>query len=389
VEELLRGDEDIIHLVDKLNDKWRQRMESHPLHRRCEVLKKLIMREARHMRGGERDSVHQISTGIPMDSLQALEAGQPIPGKGSEPTREAEMQAESPGTLLNYSFANDVVLHEKLGDGAFGEVYRGEVPGTGQAVAVKFILTGAAEEILDEARLMSLTPPHPNLVAVLGVCHDPCSVIMHLVPGAKDGVDYLKAVAPVGDAAHVRAAVSCLWDVSKALAHLHHLEPPMLHRDLAARNVLCSSNGVAYLSDFGLSVLGSDADSLSDSCDNSDTFATAFPYLRAPPEFLIYTEFTTKSDTFMFGLLLWEMVHGAVPFADQDGDKVMEGLMRGTMQPVWSVEGEHANSLKRLMEACMYQDPVQRPSMAAAKTALRQLYKGASSPLLSPNTTGM
>jgi len=282
-----------------------------------------------------------------------------------ESTDSVTNSSGSPGALWHFNFNEEVSLQDRIGEGAFGEVYSAELTRSRKPVAVKLLHSGDTEELLDEAKLMSLTPEHPNLVSVLGVCHNPCAVIMQLVVDAMDAAEYLAKQEPFGCIVHEMAIISIAADTAKALAHLHGLQPCMLHRDLAARNVLCSPIGEAYLTDFGLSVL--------DTNNWSGTEKKPFPNKRAPSEYLCFRQFIDKSDCFMFGLLLWELVHGAVPFSDiEDQDYILDGLTRGTLQPKWTAPQGMLQPVSQLMEKLLHKDAMERPSMATVSLVLRR-----------------
>ena len=156
-----------------------------------------------------------------------------------------------------------IVLHEELGSGEFGKVFRAEIEVTEQEtiqVAVKFISgdISAADltQFYKEAKRMK-NLVHSNIIQLLGVCFQssPFCIAMEYMDSG-DLHHYLqKNYAESGKQIGVRFDTIKLLEfcvqIASALSYLHTIK--YVHRDIAARNVLVNSNGVLKLSDFGLS----------------------------------------------------------------------------------------------------------------------------------------
>jgi len=148
-------------------------------------------------------------------------------------------------------------------------------------------------------------------------------------------------------------------DVAKGLQHLHKAN--LIHRDIAARNILLSDESTAMLSDFGLSrTVGH---------DNSSYYKMdqqlMLPLRWMAPESLYLHKFTKKSDVWMFGILLWEIITEckAKPYHDvQNPNEIIIGVYMERLSCKKSIPQSTVASLKGLIEKCLEHDPDKRPS---------------------------
>ncbi|PFX11772.1 Tyrosine-protein kinase transmembrane receptor ROR2 [Stylophora pistillata] len=161
---------------------------------------------------------------------------------------------------------SDVTLQDKLGEGAFGEVYKGlvRVGGKERACAVKKLKANAAEterrDLLNELAVMVTVGEHPNVLSLIGACTRTESVLV-IIRLAPNGclLDQLKRNRenPYYDVSKKQInftpqdKVEVARDVARGMLHL--ASKKCVHRDLAARNVLLDEENVAMVSDFGLS----------------------------------------------------------------------------------------------------------------------------------------
>jgi hypothetical protein len=157
-----------------------------------------------------------------------------------------------------YIKASDVTLGKKLGEGAFGIVWKGKWHG--KHVAVKQLkldngTSGAAHakattEFANEIGRMASMQPHENLVLLYGVTEleggDMAAVVEYCAHGSC--LDALYGAAP--RKWRMDELISIAHGAACGLAHLHRLG--VIHRDIAARNVLLTRHDVAKVADFGI-----------------------------------------------------------------------------------------------------------------------------------------
>jgi serine/threonine protein kinase len=202
----------------------------------------------------------------------------------------------------------------KLGNGAFGEVSRAIYRGT--EVAVKFLRQVTPESTKDfegEIAINELLPNHSRTVQMVAVAREhPQAIVMDLYPH-RSVEDYLK-LHPLSNLGFPQA-LQLLVDVSAGLVNMH--SENVIHRDIALRNALLKLDMSASIADFGLSLLLPEGQSVGRKTPE-ERKVEKIPITTSAPEALASGEYSTKSDVYMFGLLIWELFSGKSPFKDDE-----------------------------------------------------------------------
>ncbi|KAK0086898.1 hypothetical protein PV325_002237 [Microctonus aethiopoides] len=250
-------------------------------------------------------------------------------------------------------------LLEELGSGQFGVVRRGKWRGSID-VAVKMMKEGTMSEddFIEEAKVMTKLQ-HQNLVQLYGVCSKdrPIYIVTEYMRHGSL-LNYLRR-----HEASLSANVGLLLDmciqVCKGMAYLERHN--YIHRDLAARNCLVGSENVVKVADFGLARYV-----LDDQYTSSG--GTKFPIKWAPPEVLNYTRFSSKSDVWAYGVLMWEVFTcGKMPYGRLKNTEVVERVQRGII-----LEKPKAcfKEVYEVMRKCWAHCPEVRPSFRVLKEQL-------------------
>uniref|UniRef100_S4RZT8 Tyrosine-protein kinase n=1 Tax=Petromyzon marinus TaxID=7757 RepID=S4RZT8_PETMA len=248
---------------------------------------------------------------------------------------------------------DDIILGEKLGKGNFGEVYAGRLKASGVPVAVKACHENLSQDLknrfLMEARILKRYN-HPNVVRLIGVCtrRTPVYIVMELVRGG----DFLTFLRREGS----RLSVPQLLNYSEqAAAGMAYLESHnCIHRDLAARNCLVGEASVLKISDFGMSRQQADGVYL------ATGVMRQIPIKWTAPEALHYGTYTTMSDVWSYGILLWEIFSlGSSPYPGWSNKMACEQVASGYRMPPPAV---CPDGIYSLMLRCWEFHAEQRPT---------------------------
>jgi len=242
----------------------------------------------------------------------------------------------------------------KIGEGAFGVVYRAKWRDAN--VAVKQLLSqGVSTEqlkaFLAEVQLIQELRAHPNVVMFLGttIPPQPLSLVTEFCEGGSLDV-YLKKnkndITP-------ELQEKFILGIALGMRHLH--AEKIIHRDLAARNVLLNANLDVKISDFGMSRQHDEAAS------EGKTTSTVGPLKWMAPESIKNQTYSTKSDVWSYGVVVYEILKCSEPFPDSNALQAAMEIVNGkrlTISEEW--DSVHTN----LMRACWQEQPAFRPSMA-------------------------
>ncbi|XP_018365757.1 PREDICTED: fibroblast growth factor receptor homolog 1-like isoform X2 [Trachymyrmex cornetzi] len=268
-----------------------------------------------------------------------------------------------------------LTLGNTLGEGAFGKVVRAEInigkPGIPNVIAVKMLKEGHTDtdmvDLVSEMEVMKIIGKHVNIINLLGVCsqNGPLYVIVEFAPHGNLR-DFLREHRPslgyepaIGQELKERKTltqkdlVSFAYQVARGMEYLSSKR--CIHRDLAARNVLVSDEYVLKIGDFGLA-----RDLHSNDYYRKKTDGR-LPVKWMAPEALFHRVYTTQSDVWSYGILLWEiMTLGGTPYPSVPSvEKLFQLLRTGHRMekpPCCSIE------IYMLMRDCWSYQPSERPT---------------------------
>ena len=287
---------------------------------------------------------------------------------------------------------NDIIYIRDIGQGAFGRVFQARAPnllkqGEWTLVAVKMLKDDATEDMqTDFEREGSLMVEfdHPNIVKLLGICaigRPMCLLFEFMCKG--DLNEFLRNCSP--DHYIVRGSQGSSYD--SLLDETHHHVPKLdtveqlhvakqvasgmtyiseagyVHRDLATRNCLVGEHLVVKIADFGLT---------RNISVNEDYYKgsehDAIPIRWMPCEAILYNKFTTESDVWSFGVVLWEIFCFALqPYYGMTHEEVVKYIKEGR---VLTCPENTPAEVYDLMRLCWSKKPQNRPPFSALHTSL-------------------
>lgn len=202
--------------------------------------------------------------------------------------------------------SSELKMNKRLGEGTSAVVFRGTY--RSQDVAIKVLKEKAEAKVLEEFHkefeiMSSLRSPH--VVFFYGATtnsKDMCMVLEFCGKGSLFDV-----LNDQSEEITWPRVLKTAYDTIRGISCLHHWKPQIVHRDLKSLNLLVDENWAVKVSDFGTArFTGGDPSSLSTLTKLRGTYA------YCAPEVYFGKNFTTKSDTYSYGIILWELAHRCI-----------------------------------------------------------------------------
>lgn len=264
---------------------------------------------------------------------------------------------------------NDIILHEQLGAGATGKVYRATQKSLNRPVAVKYLRksclrnTAVVTRFVTEARTVA-SLNHLGIVGVHGLGQTPNGgyfIVMDLIEGGDLAQRLQSGSVPVAD------AVQWLIEAAEAISHAH--DHGVIHCDLKPSNLMLNKDGHILVTDFGFSRRAS-------TVADATTGIAGTPAFMAPeqiePE---YGPIGVHTDVYGLGAVLFTLLTGRAPFTGSRAIEVLAKIVAGC-PPEWPTRclEQLPKSLVALCDTCLSK-PIRSRIGSAGKLIeqLRQL----------------
>ena len=257
---------------------------------------------------------------------------------------------------------------DKLGEGGMGVVYKAEDTKLKRTVALKFLPPHLSASEQDKARFVQEAQAasalnHPNVCTIHDIQeHDSqMFIVMEFVDGQilreKKGTMSFKQAIEVG------------IQIADGLAAAH--EKGIVHRDIKPENIMIRKDGIAQIMDFGLAKLRASGSKISRLTKEGSTVGTA-GYMS--PEQVQGQETDHRSDIFSFGVLLYELLTGQLPFKGVHETALAYEIVNVDAAPMSSVKPDVDANLDVIVLDCLEKDPKERcQSIAEVARDLRKV----------------
>ncbi|KAL9966766.1 hypothetical protein ACROYT_G024885 [Oculina patagonica] len=280
-----------------------------------------------------------------------------------------------------------VKIIKVIGKGAFGEVAKAtawDISGNEEytTVAVKMLKANAPDsdrkDLLAEVELMKKLKPHPHVIKLLACVTetDPLLIVIEYVPFG-DLLGYLRKSRGLNDTYFkdpdvkpqtnltAEQLMRFAWQVADGMFYLSSKK--IIHRDLAARNVLVGEGEKCKVTDFGMAR----------NVHQDDIYTRQsrgrLPVKWTAYEALLYGTYTTQSDVWSYGVLLYEILTvGGSPYPGINARQIAMKLQEGFRMP----KPKHVdNKLYQIMLKSWEENPSNRPTFAELKETMKEMEK--------------
>jgi len=264
-------------------------------------------------------------------------------------------------------------LQEKIGEGAFGEVFRARDPGLDRLVALKLQRASAAtsgsraSKIIAEGRLLARVR-HPNVVTVHGAERHEGRVglWMELLEGRTLSA-LVREQGPFG----AREAGGIGLDLCRALAAVH--AAGLVHRDVKAQNVMREAGGRILLMDFGA------GKELHEDQPAGGMALSGTPLYMAP-ELFSGAEASRRSDIYALGVLMFFLVTASYPVTGKSLRAIRTAHRSGERRRLRDVRADLPEGFVRVIEKAIDANPDERFATAGEMEAALQTAIGIGAP---------
>lgn len=248
---------------------------------------------------------------------------------------------------------NRYELLEKIGEGGMSEVFKAKCNKLNRFVAVKIL----KKELANNEEISQKFKREATAIANLS----DANIVNVLDVGTQDDIDYivmeyingktLKEVIKFNGKLSYNTSIKIALQVAKALECAH--KNNIIHRDIKPQNILVTESGEIKVTDFGIA---KSADS--STITNTTSIIGSAHYLS--PEQAKGTYIDCRADIYSFGIVLYEMVTGRLPFEGDSPVTIALKHLQEAPKPPKEINLSLPDSLNKLILKCIEKEPIKR-----------------------------
>ncbi|MGD8747367.1 MAG: protein kinase [Balneolaceae bacterium] len=234
---------------------------------------------------------------------------------------------------------------EKLGEGGMGIVYHARDTKLKRSVALKFLPSHIADNSLERKRFQNEAQSaaalnHPNIAQVYAIeeMNNELFIVMEYV----EGQELKEAIEEQGLTLEAKCTIASQIAEGMKAAH----DKGVIHRDIKTRNIMLDRNGKIKIMDFGLARIQDEAH-----ITKAGTTLGTTAYMS--PEQLAGEEAGIQSDIWSFGVVLYELFTGELPFQGVYEPAVMYAITEEEPRPASSVNPGIPENIERVIQNCL------------------------------------
>lgn len=252
-------------------------------------------------------------------------------------------------TILHYK------IIEKLGEGGMGVVYKAEDTKLKREVAIKFLPHHVSDNKEVKQRFeieaqAAASLNHSNISTIYSIeeFNGDLFIVMEFIDGRE-----LKDIVGRRDSVSlpIKNVINYAIQIAEGLEAAH--KKGIVHRDIKSQNIMISEDGNVKIMDFGLAKLRNDA-------NLTKTDATLGTPAYMSPEQIKGEKIDQRTDIWSFGVVLYEMLTGILPFKGEYDQAVIYSILNEMPEPVRMHRNDIPAELSNILDRLLQKNPLQR-----------------------------
>lgn len=249
-------------------------------------------------------------------------------------------------TLLHYK------ILEKIGEGGMGVVYKAKDTKLKREVAIKFLPQHISPDTEEKKRLeieaqAAASLNHPNITTIYAIeeYNNDTFIVMEYIDGIELKDKIKASLIPINE------VINIALQISEGLKAAH--DKDIIHRDIKSQNIMITEDGKVKIMDFGLAKIRGDSQ-----ITKKGTTVGTTAYMS--PEQARGEEVDQRTDIWAFGVVLYEMLTGELPFQGEYEAAIIYSILNDAVKPVRSYRDNIPENFEVLVSGMLRKDPSER-----------------------------